>query len=165
MKSPTYALLQPMLHNFLAFEKDRLQGRKKDLVQANAKIGGSDRGCVFRGQVISHLKPHQLRGGPLSPLDPSLASQGEILLNNLKLLEEDEQRMRQAFSVVMSRCTSSQDLRDALPEPLVQEVPELSRMARTRAEGFLLAEHPLLKSQYDRAVMLGLKYAANRLIY
>lgn len=165
MKSQTYALLDPLMRNFLAFEKERLHGRKKDLIQANAKCGGSDRGCVFRGQVISHLKPYQIRGNPLTPLDESLHEQGEILIQNLATLEADEQRMRQSFGVVISRCQDRQDLRDALPEQLVQEIPELARLPRKREEGFLLAEHPLLKSQYDRAVTLGLKYAANRLIY
>ena len=65
----------------------------------------------------------------------------------------------------MSRCESPQDLRDALPEPLVRMFPTLSVLPRIRPEGWVIQENPELFDEFQNVVNLVLHYQVNHLIY
>ena len=161
---PTLNLLDPLINAFLNPEKDRLKDVLRDLLRRDEALGGSGYGFIY-GSKIWHLRPMKdVKTRTTKDLHDELLPEMEGYELRVKNLVRDEQRMRQAFAVVLARCGSSQDVRDALPEPLVMLVQDLAVLPRTRPEGFLLHEFPLLEGQFKKAVDISLYYAARELL-
>lgn len=163
--SPVMSLLDPVIAGLFKDESDRLAEELKALVVENHRLGGTEHVFIHRGEILSHLKPVETRAMPKDLVVPALMDRADNWIRLRDKLEDDTNRLRQALTVVLPRCRSKQDVRDVLPETLVAMVPEFRGIARQGAEGFLLDEHPRLKSQYGRVAGIVDYYIANRLLY
>lgn len=159
------ALIDPLIESLIEPERKRQVELLAALVAKNDRAGGSPGIFHFEGQFF-HSRPYNefLRAEKRKVM-PSVEQDAAEFKKIRDKLENDIKRLRQGLSVVLARCTSTQDVRDALPENLVNELPFLQGHPRTRPEGYVLEEKPLLRAQYERTVELALYYSANRLIY
>jgi hypothetical protein len=165
IKPPRLTLIQLLLQDILRHEQKRLDRVLGTLLEQNAMHGGSAKAFLHKGAIFS-LEPMKIvRGHPVKPLVNHLAEDADYLVEMRKQLASTEQRLRQGLSVVVTRCAGHQDLRDALPDVLVRELPSLRGLQRTRPEGFMLAGNPRLKEQFDSVCELALQYAANQLFF
>lgn len=144
-------------HIFIAPEED-IQKRLSDLVERNANAGGSGPGFLHDGELVSPHKPASLRGLTILPIHESLEDAAEVFVKDREKLKQDRQRIELGFSVVSSKCRTSQDIRDALPDTLVALVPELNQIPRTRPEGFLFQNNTTLKAQFQTVLDLLFDY-------
>ncbi len=161
----TMAFLAPLIQAFLGPEIQRQNDILQDLLRKNSALGGHPNGYYHAGQPFTLVAPKFLRGATIGPIHPTLQDSADHLMFLRNQLQDDRKRLTQSLSVILSRCQSTQDIRDAFPEALVEEVSDLRSLSRTRPEGFLLEANPLLHDQYQRAIDIALDYKAKRLIY
>lgn len=162
---PVMELLNPVVDSIMEKERKRLNEVLNKLLIKNADHGGNKSAYIHMGHVYCLIPRKYLRNEKVDIIHPSLAEEAEDLRLLLSKLEHDTKRLRQALAVVIPRCRDKQALRDALPETLVMAISAFQGMERLSEEGYLLAEHPVLKRQYDQAVELALYYQANQLIF
>lgn len=162
--SPT-AFLAPLTQAFLGPEIKRQHDILQDLLRKNSALGGHPNGYYHAGQLFALVAPKFLRGSMIGPIHPTLQDSADHLMFLRDRLQADNKRLTQSLTVILSRCQSTQDIRDAFPEALVEEVSDLRSLSRTRPEGFLLEANPLLHDQYQKAIDIALDYKAKRLIY
>lgn len=158
-------LLNPVVDGIMEKERKRLNGVLNMLLIKNAEHGGNKSAFIHMGEVYCLIPRKYLRNEKVDVIHPSLSSEAEDLRLLRAKLDLDTKRMRQALAVVIPKCRDKQALRDVLPETLVMAIPEFQGMERLSEEGYLLAEHPILKRQYDQAVEIALYYQANQLIF
>lgn len=163
--SPVAELVDPVCSALMNRETKRLQGVKENLIKDNSSLGGAPEGFLYQGTIYSNAKGPARRAAKLKPIHESLTNRAEDFQFLSNKLEIDRQILRQSLSVVIPKCRTKQDVRDALPETLIEDIPDFRGMQREREEGFLLDENPLLKSQFERAVSIALYYRVNQLIF
>ena len=134
--------------NYL-FQKDteRLQKRVLDLVKENHQAGGSPDGFLYRGVFYNNLRSNIFSKGQRGNLMPSMEDSMIQYLKDVKKTSDDRTKVRQVLANLLLPCKSEQDVRDVLPESLIEVIPELRQMPRTRPEAFTLVTE-LHRSQY-----------------
>lgn len=164
-KPAKITFIQTILSDLLDAEKNRLTAVLESLLKSNHECGGSSKAFLYKGQVFNLLPIAQVRGEKILPVKPTLHDEVEYLISLRSELTHTEQKLRQGLSVVVNKCQSLQDLRDALPDILVREIPSLRGLQRTRPEGYLLEHNQRLKEQFEKVVDLALTFAAKRMLY
>lgn len=162
---PKTTLIQVVLSDLLQFERKRLEGVLEKILQTNRKHGRSGNAFIHQGQVYSLLPICQIRGEPITEPHPAVTEDLDYYLNQKEELIRSEQRLKQGLSVVVGRCKTIQDLRNALPDILVHELPSLRGLSRTEPEGAMLESRPKLREQFEQTIDLALTFAAKRLFY
>lgn len=158
-------LANSLVEQVFSYEHGFIEEETKGLIIANQALGGTMNAFVFHGALHACVPQRTLRGIVVKPLHPSLEDRGERLLSRKTRVDRDHRRITNSLAVVTVKCRSRQDIRDALPETLVNLVPELSQIDRLREEGCLISDNQMLLKQFQDSVTLLLDYQANRLIY
>ena len=163
--NPALELIDPMVASFLNKEKARQRCVLEALILKNFTAGGNQFGYYFQGKRFSLLASRFLKGVPLNIVEPAVRQEAEDFDAASTKLEQDEKKLTNGLTVVLSRCSGFQDVRDVLPEPLVQVFQQLSSLTRTREEGWVLQEAPMLRTQYEKTIGIALYYQVNNLIF
>jgi hypothetical protein len=158
-------LINGLVHNVLLEERKRQDEIKFKLIAQNHELGGHRYGFYFKSVLFLNVTPRYARGEPIKEIHLDLKEQAQSYWEMQAKLGKDERKLRQALSIVCAKCQSSQDLRDVLPDVLVNEIPEFKRHPRKNPTGFLLENHPLLHPQYLKAMEIAEYYTALRLIF
>jgi hypothetical protein len=158
-------LIPSLIASVMGPEKARFKKLRSKLVEDNMKLGGNVLGFRHLGLRYSNNHPRDTKGVHLPAVEPSFKGEVQRFEALVLRAERDEQRLRQSLTVVLPMCESLQDIRDVLPEVFVTEITQLSSLVRTREAGYILREHPVLKTQYDQAVEIALFYTVNRLVF
>lgn len=95
----------------------------------------------------------------------SLIPTMESYLKDKRKVDYDIGRVTQAISMVLLLCKNLQDMRDTLPNCMVDLIPEISQLPRTREEGFNLLDVPRKYKQYMKIKPLIEFYSTVRLFY
>ena len=138
------------------------------IMDQNTLLGGTQNAFSLGGKnyLRQSLKQFDFRGIPIKPLHKSLYTDMQRYYDRTYRVETDRTKVTQFFKVLFPRCQNLQDLRDALPEPVVSLVPELQRLPRSQEKAFVLRGlHPAHMGQFDRVTDIVLFYIANRLVY
>lgn len=157
--------LETLIASIMGPEHKRHEKISAQLVVENTSLGGHPYGFYYMGQRFSNHAARHVIAESLQPIRQELIPQAHALYTQMKQARSDEQKLRQALSVVLPKCRSKQDVRDVLPEVFIREVSDFRNLNRLRPEGFLLEEFPMLKSQYEKAVDIAKYYTFNKLIY
>lgn len=136
----------------------------KKMVKQNQQEWGSRDNCfLYQGTVFSvpslGERPKQVR-----PLHAALTTQMDALAKAKKVVTDDKIFIRQMIFTLVDDCITPQDVRDNLPDCLVNYVPELKALPRDRPPAFLLADRPAIHRQYQRIYPTIQAYCATRLI-
>lgn len=155
-----------IIERFFKSELDRQEELIKNLIKKNSREkGGSDVGFIYGTERYFVEKDPRVRGAKLSLIHPDLADDAGIVALMRRNLEKDRQKLRQSLSVVLSRCQSKQDVRDALPDVLGLEVDFVRGLKRTRQPEDLLQGEPMLQAQFHTVLDIVNKYAASKLVF
>lgn len=145
-------------------EARRLQACVNRLDASNAEIlrervyGFQWKGTLF---LASGAKTRPKR---YPTLDFSLRKEGDRLLADQAMVQDDKQMVKQTMALLLKDCESVQDVRDRLPESLVELSDQLKAMPRQMAFGaYALDDRQArqVKSMLEKIDF----YSATRLMY
>jgi hypothetical protein len=163
--NPVIAMIGPLVETFLAYEKELIVGRLNDLLKENKVMGGTQGAYFYEGMFYSLAARSSFKGIDVKPIVPALEKRAHTICEQTQGVEVMRQKLMQSFAVISRICKSKQDLRDALPDTLVADIPSLQNMERFRSEGEILSDRPAILQQYQRAVDIALQLKGKRLIY
>lgn len=132
------------------FEKDfnRLEKRVIELVNENHQYGGSPDGFLYKGVFYNKMRTNIISKGQRGNLMPEMEPMMAQYFGDTRKIENDRTKITQMLANLLLPCKSQQDVRDALPECLVEQAANLKQLPRTREEAFTL-NTPLLQQQYN----------------
>lgn len=117
-------------------------------------IGGIDIGFVYKGKYYSPKKPFEVRRIHRPTLDDSLWDKAQQLEDAYQSLSQDNQRIRQAFYLLLKDCQTPQDIRDAIPDALRSFLPAYANLSRTRPPAYTLEDDPQRMATFTEAMEL-----------
>lgn len=151
------------------FEPDTKRLQKWiDKMDAENRAAHGDNTLLGFAYLGRYYRPSHVQGAdPTGPklIHGSLAGQVEAFNRDEQMVESHKAFIRQGLVVLLEPCRSNQDMRDALPEGLVQLAPELKTLTRQRAEGWTLEDNPRGKRQFEKLRLNLDAYAMARMIY
>lgn len=163
----------PNLHAFLdgvldiLFEPEvrRLASIVDELDAANREIRGHTvMGFLHNGQAFLP-KAATIRPKQFPALAFTLTNRAAVWDKDRRQVEEDKQIIKQVLWLVTKDCTTMGDVRDALPESIVELVPSMRSMQRANEDGYPIKGDSKLYAQYLKVREKIDVYWACRMIY
>lgn len=145
-------------------EWKRLNQETQALIEKNHGAGGNEYGFWWGDTRYSLHPPHMLKDQQLREIEPSLIQEARFLAEQAEQTARDERTLIQVLSVILSKCSTLQDVRDAIPEVFAREY-DFNGLNRTRPENFLIENHPFLEKQYRKMQEVAEYYAANKFVF
>lgn len=147
-------------------EDRRIKTNVDRLVSLNQEITRSPyMGFYYRGMAYRHSEapPGQM---PYPEISPELYNEADAHILSVQGVSDDIQAIRQSILALVRTCLDLQDIRDALPECLVQAVgSELTKLKRTRDPAWSLERDSRAYRQYLKILPKIEFFAASRLMY
>jgi hypothetical protein len=122
---------------------DRIIEQKSNLIQAQMDFTHGPAAIRTATHFISFLKPADFKDQYIPPLASHLQPQLDAYIQLVEQLNQELKRIPQTLSVIVPKCRSDQDIRDALPDFFTEMHPELSKLPRTRSMSFLQDQNPI----------------------
>jgi hypothetical protein len=160
-----HQVLDRIIQTLFAAEERRLTNWVDRLCRMNQEARGEQTiGFLHNGQFY---RPSNVIGPVPTKraLHPSLYPDIEKFLNDRTKVDEDKSFIRQCLLHLLEPCNEPQDMRDALPDCLVDCYPQLHEFQRSRAPAFTIQGNPRALRQYAKMLPLMEVYSAGRLIY
>jgi hypothetical protein len=145
-------------------EEQRQRELKENLITANENLGGSSLGFSYNLVKFSLLSDFRLQKQSLPEVREELKQEVHEFWLQHSRLEKDRRAFRQAFTTVLSRCTTQKQLLEVLPDLSTQGSVRL----KTPPDGddsYLFCVHPLRHPQYRKVLEIAEYYTALRLIF
>lgn len=148
-------IIDHILDNLFEPDARRLKLLITELIQKNNEMTGIQAdGLMYQGTW--HPNP-ETGSTPKSPR--ILAHEGiipdmEVYARQELALYNERMRLKQGLHQVLKNCENTQDIRDALPESLMNlpYLTEVSRLPRTRPEGYTLAHSERGQRQFGEII-------------
>lgn len=131
----------------------------------NQEIHPQSVGFIYSGDIY---RPSNVIGQlPRAPaLDISHWAEMDNVLSDKKIISNEKAFIRQSLVGILESCSSEQDIRDAMPECIVDTLPQnIQQLRRTRSEAFTIAGDPRKLRQFEKVRNKLEVYATGRLIY
>ncbi|QIG76581.1 hypothetical protein EVC27_056 [Rhizobium phage RHph_I1_6] len=164
--NPQY-FINLVLSELVTPDENRLKALSMKLVQKNAALGMAPDGFFYKGRVFYNVEPKLYAGASKGNLHPSLYEEGDLLVRQYDKVAKDADRIRQflalsfiSINVNAIKQWSLQDLRDVLCEGVIDLIPELRELPRTRPEGYCVS--PEHREQWEKRKAIVEEYIAMR---
>lgn len=154
-----------IMDHLLTKDRSKLRDVLEGLIERNYALGGPKEGFLMEGQFLTLLPPKQQFLAEKRMLHPSLHSEVREYLAECRILDSEAKVIQQGLSLLTSHCKTSQDLRDALPEDIVELSPNLRNMTRYRPEAWCLEGKEFHMHQYALAKEKMMFYITNQMLY
>lgn len=166
----TYMLIDSIISKLFENDKEVLDNQIAELTQNNNNkknstyIGFRHMGKTFIS--IGHA-PFKNKGKQsiLPSLAFELAASGTKIVQQANNLERDEKEIRQILFKLLDHCICKQNIRDSLPEPVVQLFPSLSKMPRIVPVAHYMDKDKLTVNEFNRLLPKIEAYAISKLFY
>ena len=148
-------------------EQKRLDRFLDEIILANDRLNNRPRsvGFLYNGDFYKKSGSISPMHGERVPLHFDLFNQmREYLVDSSKVVA-DINKINQMVHRILKGCTTEQDLRDVLPECLVNLSTELPKLKRCRQEAFTLIGDIRAQKQYALIKPLIEFYYASRMMY
>lgn len=143
-----HAFLDGVLNTLFEPEMRRLDGIIADLDAANREIRGlSVMGFMHNGQAYLP-KAAKVRPKQFPALAFTLTNRAAAWITDQNAVIEDKQFIKQVLWLATKDCLTMGEVRDALPESIVELIPSMVTMERTREDGYTLKHDDRLYGQY-----------------
>lgn len=163
----THEVIGQVVKSLFHWEFARLAKIQKSLLDRNKDLYPNQphHGFTYRAEVydIEGLPPRMRR--TRVPLHPSLAPEMEEFIEDQEKVWTDRHAISQMLYLLLNPCDSKQDVRDALPNCVVDTIEDYRRMPRTKPEAYTLQSNPMHLRQYQKALRRMEFYATARLLY
>ncbi len=148
-------------------EERRIDKAIEDLDRSNREVKGHQKhGFMFQGRVfVAKNAPYQRSDAGTVSLAFELHKKGNFLVKDIRTVDDDKKMIEQITYLLIQDCGSIQDLRDALPESMVNLSDELMKYPRLNQEGYTLSGNERAVRQFNKLKDKIDFYTATRLIY
>lgn len=164
----TATLVKSYCSILFAAEERRLAKALRQINDENKAIKQSPcDGFLYDGAFFipkDDLAVHPGKGRKPS-LEFSLVPQMRTLSSDMRTIEQDRKTIGQILTRLITPCTHEQDLRDTLPECLVDQLPDLRKLSRMRPVAFTLPQTDRDQRQFEMILRRMEFYSAARLMY
>jgi hypothetical protein len=165
----THKLITALTGQLFEAEDRRLNGVIVRLNQENKQLTGSRiDGFLYLGQLYmptgvntTVADRHQAK----TALHKSLIEPMERHLKDRKAVADERRIISQMLLTLLSPCRTAQDIRDTLPECLVNCVSGLVSQPRTREAAYTIQDNPRAMRQYEKLLPKMEVYSAARFLY
>lgn len=159
-----YPMLQSILQKLFKAEYRRLAQVIIDLIKKNEEITGPADGFTYAGNYYAKQGlPRGKRNYKF--LDYSLHSEMDRYLKASKDIVEDQRQISQILMRILAHVFSEQEVRDALPECIIDTVPEVTHLKRTMTEAYTIKNDERAWRQYQKILPRIQFYSVTRLMY
>ena len=161
------ALLADLIENLFTPEYRRLDKEIERLDKSNREMKGLERwGFMHAGVVyVPKNSPYRQQGTSYPTLHFALCKQANAFIKDRQTVENDKQMIKQICHLLVHHCDNWQDVRDALPESLVELAPWLNDLGRTKEEAYTIRDDERAMRQYTQLLDKIDFYLATRMIY
>lgn len=143
-----HAFLDGVLDTLFEPEMRRLDGIITDLDAANREIRKLDvMGFMHNGQAYLP-KAARVRPKQFPSLAFTLTNRAAEWITDQNAVLEDKQFIKQVLWLATKDCQTMGEVRDALPESIIELVPSMSNMRRNNEDGYTLKDDARLYGQY-----------------
>lgn len=164
-----YYVIHAIVNKLFEAEERRLNAEIIRLNQQNKRLSETKvDGFLYDGQLympklgsITILSANQTK----VPLHNRLQGDMGKFVQDHKKVKDDRAIIIQTLFILLSPCVSKQDIRDALPECIVDCAEELQGLSRTREATWSIQNNPRAIRQYHKLLPKLEVYVAARLIY
>lgn len=154
--------IKKVLDVLLRNDRARLDELVKGIIADHVALTQTD-GFYFDGRVYTNVIGVPFATLQKQPIDPSLKPRMLVYIKQMREMDADEAKIGQGLAVLLRKATNDQDVRDALPEPLVKVLPHLSQYERQRPAAYGLTSK-LHQVQYDKTMDQIYFYLGSRLL-
>ncbi|WP_290870386.1 hypothetical protein [Aquabacterium sp.] len=165
--SSYFKLIQAFIADLFVAEKRRLDKSIADLIRANNEIKGTQAaGFLYYGEYYTAEGFAVVAGRTAKEnLHDSLNSKMEWHIKSAETVATDERLISQIIFRLLDPCQTLQEMRDTLPDCLVEVFPALKKLDRHNDVGITLRGDTRGSRQFDKLLPKIEFYAAARLIY
>lgn len=166
--NPQY-FINLILGELITPDENRLKALSIQLVQKNAALGMKPDGFFYRGRVFYDTDPKLYSKASKGNLHQSLYDEGDLLVRQFDKIAKDADHIRQYLGLCFVAITpknsittgwTRQDVRDILLEGVIDLVPELRSLSRTRPDGYCVL--PGMREQFEKRKTIVEEYIAMR---
>ena len=104
-------------------------------------------------------------GQARTPLHRSLQGEMENYLTDKKSVDDERKLITQTLYTLLAPCRTNQQIRDALPECLLDCFEGVSNLPRSQEVGFTLRDNPRALRQFEKILPRIEIYSVARLLY
>lgn len=161
----SYECIRVIEQSLFSAEERRLQKFEEDMLIKNREVknqkmdGFSFAGKVFRPANFTRGRPTILS------LDDTLYSEMELHIQDKDEVETDKRRIKMILFKLLEPCKFMDDVRDTLPECLVDTISELQHLSRTREPAYTIKDDPRSVKEYNDILPRMQFYSMARLMY
>lgn len=161
-----YPLINVIVSKLFEPEERKNKQIVDELVTSNSMLLKTDATAFkFNGAHYHKSLTLSAAGSTVPELHKDLVPTMLNMLQQIKEIDEDKSAIRQGIGRITRVCLSLPQLRNNLPEALVQLVPELSKYERTGQPADVLKHDERAMIQYRKIETKIMYYATTRLIY
>ena len=150
-------------------ERRRLNKLVYAITEKQAALQGNPcYGSVYRGEryipesSLGYLKEIK----KLRSLSFQLNADAVALYTDTCKIENDQTHIRQLLTILLSRCKTSQECRDSLPDCVASLIPELKDFPRRNPDpAFMIRDNPNFMLEYERTLPKIQFYSVTHMLY
>jgi hypothetical protein len=162
----THEVIKRIMSGLFSAEERRLASAKERILISNKEFyrDKPHDGFMYLGM------PYDIQGLPRGPrvrvsLHRKLHDEMDTLLKDQQQVEMDHKIIGQLLGSLLLPCSSLQDIRDALPNCVVDTLDELKALSRTRPVAFTIQDNERLTRQFEKILPRIEFYSTTRLLY
>lgn len=148
-------IIDHILDNLFEPDTRRLKALITKLIQQNnEKHRAQYDGLMYKGTWYPNPETGSTPKSPRVLVHDQILSEMDVFARQELTLYNERMRLKQGLHQVLKSCENTQDIRDALPESLMNlpYLAEVSRLPRTRPEGYTLAHSERGQRQFSEIV-------------
>lgn len=153
--------VRKFIHNIF-YHQEYIEYKKLvNIFYANFERGGGVYSFILDGQIITDGTKLGLKEKKTN-IHPSLIKEARIVVKYMQKIKSDKQRVESFLNTLFKHTTCEQDVRDILPELIINLDSYFSNLPRTRPAGYPFASGSPQKNSFDSMtglifVYIGLK--------
>lgn len=149
MSVALFKLTDQIIGELLKAEYRRLHTWIDKLIQKNQEYYPQTYGFLFNG--FRHKQSNVTGQLPRFPeLHPDLWDEGYKFHKDHMTIKQETAFIRQGLVSILEDCKDNQDIRDALPDCIVEMIEPLRALPRTREEAFTIKDKPRQLKQWQK---------------
>jgi hypothetical protein len=143
--SNAHQILEAIILRIFQYET----GRHRQCIDEIGREGGIYSGSfLFRAKTYRMSNSQSGSGIRRMALPEHVWDKMDLLTKDIERVEEDSRQIWQILFSAIFPCTSLQDVRNVLPDFVVEKIPELATFPRTEPEMFTVQDDRRLMRQY-----------------
>jgi hypothetical protein len=163
----SHDVINTLMVALFSAEHRRLTTEVDKLVEANREFfrDKPHDGFLFQGKPYDPSNLSSLGRKVRVSMSLHMNDRMEDFLRDKSQVDGDRKLISQILFPLIQPCSNLQDIRDTLPNCLVDVLPDLKGLPREQSVAFTLADNPRLFRQFENILPRVEFYAATRLLY